>query len=69
MKKFFNDNIVWFLLLALVLAAVALYMASRNRKAIRQLPAANGVGWTAEEKKMVMEICNVQNAGTKPDAK
>lgn len=69
MKKFFNDNIVWFLLLALVLAAVALYMAAKNRKAIRQLPAANGVGWTAEEKQKVMEICDVQNAATKPDAK
>ena len=52
-----------------MLAAVALYMASRNRKALRQLPAANGVGWTAEEKQKVMEICDVQNAGTKPDAK
>ncbi len=69
MKKFFNDNIIWFLLLALVLAAVALYMASRNRKTLRQMPAANGVGWTAEEKQKVMEICDVQNASTKPDAK
>ena len=69
MKKFFNDNIVWFLLLALVLAAVALYIAAKNRKAIRQLPAATSVSWTAEEKQKVMEICDVQNAGTKPDAK
>lgn len=69
MKKFLTNNIVWFLLLALALAAVALYMASRNRRAIRQLPAANGVGWTAEEKQKVMEICDVQNASTKPDAK
>lgn len=69
MKKFFNDNIVWFLLLALVLAAVALYMAAKNRKTLRHLPAANGVGWTAEEKQKVMEICDVQNAGTKPDGK
>lgn len=69
MKKFFNDNIVWFLLLALVLAAVALYFAAKNRKALRQMPAANGVGWTAEEKQKVMEICDVQNASTKPDAK
>ena len=69
MKKFFNDNIIWFLLLALVLAAVALYIASKNRKAIRQLPAATGVSWTAEEKQKVMEICDVQNSGTKPDAK
>lgn len=69
MKKFFNDNIICFLLLALVLAAVALYIAAKNRKALRQLPAANGVGWTAEEKQKVMEICDVQNASTKPDAK
>ena len=69
MKKFFNDNIIWFLLLALVLAAVALYMAAKNRKALRQLPAATGVSWTAEEKQKVMEICDVQNSGTKPDAK
>ena len=52
-----------------MLAAVALYIAAKNRKALRQLPAANGVGWTAEEKQKVMEICDVQNAGTKPDAK
>lgn len=38
MSKFINDHIAMFVILALLAAAVALYMAARNRKAIKTCP-------------------------------
>ena len=66
MKKFFTNNISWFLLLALLLAAAALFVAVKNRKQIRLIPTGCAL-WTQEEKDKVMQVCDVQNTNTSPN--
>lgn len=66
MKKFFTNNITWFLLLALLLAGAALYVAVKNRKHLRALPTGCAL-WTQEEKDKVMQVCDVQNTNTSPN--
>lgn len=38
MKKFINDNMVLFMLLAVIVAAVALFFSLKNRKKLSLLP-------------------------------
>ncbi len=66
MKKFLTNNITWFLLLALLLAAAALYVAVKNRKQLRLIPTGCAL-WTQEEKDKVMQVCDVQNTNTSPN--
>ena len=66
MKKFFTNNISWVLLLALLLAGAALYVAIKNRKQIRLIPTGCAL-WTQEEKDKVMQVCDVQNTNTSPN--
>ena len=66
MKKFFTNNITLFLLLALLLAGAALYVAVKNRKQLRALPTGCAL-WTQEEKDKVMQVCDVQNTNTSPN--
>ena len=66
MKKFFTNNISWFLLLALLLAGAALYVAIKNRKQLRLIPTGCAL-WTQEEKDKVMQVCDVQNSNTSPN--
>ena len=66
MKKFFTNNISWILLLALLLAAAALYVAIKNRKQLRLIPTGCAL-WTQEEKDKVMQVCDVQNTNTSPN--
>jgi len=66
MKKFLTNNITWFILLALLLAAAALYVAVKNRKQLRLIPTGCAL-WTQEEKDKVMQVCDVQNTNTSPN--
>ena len=66
MKKFLTNNITWFLILALLLAAAALYVAVKNRKQLRLIPTGCDL-WTQEEKDKVMQVCDVQNTNTSPN--
>lgn len=66
MKKFLTNNITWFLLLALLLAAAALYVAVKNRKQLSLIPTGCAL-WTQEEKDKVMQVCDVQNTNTSPN--
>ena len=66
MKKYFTNNITLFLLLALLLAGAALYVAVKNRRQLRALPTGCAL-WTQEEKDKVMQVCDVQNTNTSPN--
>lgn len=66
MKKFITNNIVWFLVVAILIAVAALCLAHKNRKKLMDYPSP-GVPWTQEEKDKVMQVCDVQNTNTSPN--
>ena len=66
MKKFITDNIAWIVILILLVAATALVIARRNRRALIR-HKCSGATFTQEEKDKIMQVCNVQNANTSPN--
>lgn len=66
MKKFITNNIAWIVILILLVAATALVIARRNRRALLR-HKFTGATFTQEEKDKIMQVCNVQNANTSPN--
>ena len=65
MKKFITDNIAWIVTLILIVAATALVIARRNRRALLR-HKCSGATFTQEEKDKIMQVCDIQNANTDP---